>query len=172
MRKLAGLNLSDYDPKFVESISNLPAEELKDFLIEKVSLPLDDKDRVLVELAYQMAEDLCEEGRHHTVCVARGKSQEIYRGLQLNCSRAREHSVCAESGAIQNAAQKRDPVVSIVTVRYKPGRSDKAVVPPCGGCIERLRRFCPDSFVIVEYQGGLIKFPVGYLLSFGYPTKN
>ena len=172
MRKQAGFDLNKYDPEQAKIILNLTAEEINDLLVSKLSSSLDEKDEILVKLAFEMAEDLCEEGVHHTVCVARGRSEDIYRGLQLNCSRAREYSVCSESGAIQDAQQKRDPLVTLVTVRYKRGSSEKAIVPPCGGCIERLRRFAPDSSIVVESQGGLIKFPVGRLLLLGYPTRN
>ncbi len=126
--------------------------------------------------AFDFARKRCVEGRHHTVSVGRSESGEIYYGLQLNASRAREYSECAESGILHNSQLAYDPMVTLVTVRFKPDKTGNKqaqpdIAPPCGGCIERWRRYNPECMVILD-KDGLFKFPVKDIFLFAYPTSN
>ena len=165
------------DVEFAKLINKLTAEQAKQLYFLKYASPLATEDRVLMDKAFKLARQRCEDGLHHTVCVARGQSGGIYQEIQINTSRGREFSSCSETGVLHSSVLHQDPLLTLVTVRFKPSKTgaDSAapvIVPPCGGCRERLRRFAdPDCKVILD-ENGLFKFPISELLSYAYPIKN
>jgi cytidine deaminase len=146
------------------------ARKMIDRLIEKFSKPINGEETQMIALAKEFAKTKCADGKHHTICVAKGKSGRMYYSIHLNCARGREFSACAEIGVLQQAAWDNDQIVKLVVAHHKPGRSSLTIVPPCAACIERLRRFASQrATAIIRHKRGYIKFPVRRFLMFAYP---
>jgi len=155
----------------------ITAKFAKELYLSTITCSLNQDDEQLVEKVFKLAKARCQDGKHHTASVARGCSGKIYKEIQINTSRGREFSSCAETGILHNSLLEQDELEVIVTARFKPNDKGQpfvppAIVPPCGGCRERLRRHARECLVIIEEEGSRFKVPVNELLLLGYPTSN
>jgi cytidine deaminase len=108
----------------------------------------------------------------HTVAAAvRGRDGRIWTGLHIGATVGRL-SVCAEAVALGRALLEGDGLIATaVAVRHpKPDELDRelAVVPPCGACREMLLDHAPDTMVILNEGGELLKRPIRELLPLPY----
>lgn len=144
---------------------------LKRDLVRHCAVPLTERDLMLLVLGTKLILERHDPKKRRLVACGWGSKQlDPYWAFQLNCARAREASICAEGGIMVKAQDNDDEVETVVTIHAPDQRSaEPYVVPPCPLCVIRLDRFAEKAWVIVRFEGDLVKIPQDTLMSFPYP---
>jgi cytidine deaminase len=117
------------------------------------SVPLDDKDRVLIAAAREAIRQRYRDEWQEVGAALRTRDGRVITGVNIDAYLGRM-AVCAEAVAIGRAITEAGDqgIETIVAVRHpKPGEEDRsiAVVSPCGSCREIIYDYDPKARVIV-----------------------
>ncbi|MBN1964122.1 MAG: cytidine deaminase [Anaerolineae bacterium] len=125
---------------------------------------LDTQDQELVEAARDVIRKQYREGRHSVGAAVRSASGRIYTGVNVeSCG----YGPCAEPIAFGAAISRGDgAIVAIVAVAR--WRNSLPVIPPCGNCRQMLVDYVPKAWVILEWEGTLVKARARDLLPAAY----
>lgn len=130
------------------------------------------QDEELIAIATELVKENCDiytQLGMHVGCILKGKSGNLYKGINLKTS----HSVCAEQIAIGQALacgeREFDTIVSV-----KMSNDGKCrVVSPCGVCRYIFEKLALDLNVIVEdiEHNQILKVKASTLLPFPYKRE-
>lgn len=89
-------------------------------------------------------------GRSCVVCVMRGKSGKLYRGVNIGWW----HSACAEIGALSEAfVSGEEEIEYVMAVKKHKQTKEVSVISSCGICREMFAEIMPNiKFVLWENQ--------------------
>jgi len=123
-----------------------------------------DRARKLLELTFDPV-------IHQVAAALRTSSGEIYLGVHLG---SRRINVCAESSAIANATMARDLDIRTIVAVCKDESGRIVVTNPCGVCRELLSTYGPDTDVLVDVQGKVLKLSAPELMPnpWMFPREN
>lgn len=122
------------------------------------------KDQRLIEAAVDVIRRNYRDERHTVGAAVLCASGRVYVGVNIDtCG----YGPCAEPVAIGSAISSGErEFLSIVAV----GGWDKdyPVLPPCGNCRQLLLDYAPESMVILQHDGRLVKVKARDLLPAAY----
>ena len=127
-------------------------------------LPIDSKDRELIEAAIDVIRRNYKEGRHSVGAAVLCSSGEIYTGVNIDSS---GYGPCAEPIAIGAAVSHGErEFLSIVAVGG--WEESYPLMSPCGNCRQMLIDYAPEAMVILEHNGKPVKTKASNLLPSAY----
>jgi len=110
-----------------------------------------EEDRELIDAATTVIQKNFLYGKHHVGSAVRSKSGKIYVGVHLE---SQNIDVCAEHVAmgmvVSNGEREFDSIVAI-TMRDVP---KPTIILPCNTCRELINFYGPETWVILEINGG------------------
>jgi cytidine deaminase len=134
-------------------------------------LPLNEQDRKLIEIALETIKKRYKKNWHHIGAALRDSHGEVFSTINIDANVGRA-AVCAEPIALANAimsgSKKFDTIVAVKYQRDKNNKQVYKVVSPCGMCREIISDYDPDTRVIVENNGKLVKIGIMDLLPLKY----
>jgi cytidine deaminase len=127
-------------------------------------LAITEKDHLLVQAAIEAVVKNFREERHTVGAAVLCGSGKIYTGVNVeSCG----YGPCAEPIAIGAAAgQGEKEFITLVAVGG--WNAEHPVIPPCGNCRQLLWDYAPDSAVLLDKDGTLIKVGIADLLPMAY----
>jgi cytidine deaminase len=127
-------------------------------------LEITEQDHQLVQAAIEVVTRNYREERHTVGAAVLCASGKIYSGVNVDsCG----YGPCAEPVAI-GAAISRGEREFLTVVAVGGGNRNYPVMPPCGNCRQLLWDYAPESAVLLDKDGALIKVGIGDLLPMAY----
>jgi cytidine deaminase len=126
--------------------------------INKISIPFNDSDHLLMGIAENGAGVHFEQGYTQIVAVGVDDTGNIHTEIQLDCPRGQD-SVCAELFLVSKIRKRHRKLVKAVAWRHGIG-----VANPCEGCAAAYLHFFPDMEVISWAAGERRKLPIRGLI--------
>ncbi len=127
-------------------------------------LEITEKDRLLVQAAIEVVTKNYREERHTVGAAVLCPSGKMYSGVNVESV---GYGPCAEPIAI-GAAISRGEKEIVTMVAVQGGTTGFPVIPPCGNCRQLLWDYAPDSAVLLDKDGALIKVGIRDLLPMAY----
>jgi cytidine deaminase len=127
-------------------------------------LEITEKDRLLVQAAIEVVTKNYREERHTVGAAVLCPSGKMYSGVNVESV---GYGPCAEPIAI-GAAISRGEKEIVTMVAVQGGTAGFPVIPPCGNCRQLLWDYAPDSAVLLDKDGALIKVGIRDLLPMAY----
>jgi cytidine deaminase len=127
-------------------------------------LPLDLEDQKLIEAARDVLRKNYHPVKHTVGAAVLCASGHVYFGINIE---ACAYGPCAEPIAIGNAFTNGEHNLQAIVAVCKRG-SDYPVLSPCGNCRQLLVDYAPETMVIFNYDGEVLKTQARNLLPGAY----
>ena len=126
-------------------------------------LELAEKDYLLIDAARETLKNNFHPVRHTVASAVLCSSGKVYTGINIESIKG----PCAESVAIGTAFTNGErEILSIVSVRKR--EDEYPVLSPCGNCRQMLVIYAPESVVIFNNDGQILKTKAMNLLPGAY----
>lgn len=112
------------------------------------------EDIELFDQARKLLESTFDSTIHQVAAALRTSTGNIYLGVHLG---SRRINICAESSAIANATMAHDLDIRTMVAVCKDESGRIVVTNPCGVCRELMTTYGPNTEVIVDIQGEILK---------------